>query len=347
LSSTPQDPIFDFGLSFESSANRIRGERQRRAELTKRLLQYDVTFLDDCLRGILPNHLVIIGASTGAGKTELAQMIAMNNVRAGKRVHYFALEAEPDEIERRTKFKMLARMASEAQRSLIGFNYADWYLGRCDDIVGDFEDEAEEDMHRLYSGLKTYYRGSRFGFEDIKRLFLAVQSETDLIVLDHLHYIDVDEENENRGMKHAVKTIRDTSLAMGIPVILVVHLRKKDIRVKTLVPDLDQVHGSSDITKIATHTIMLAPARGDNVPSKGTAFANTFMSVPKDRMSGQSGIVALCRFDLRFRTYETTYTLGRAAGQGDFFEPLDLAEVPRWATNHRPLMQAMVAGENV
>ena len=60
-----------------------------------------------------------------------------------------------------------------------------------------------------------------------------------------------DDPNENRAVKNIVKRIRDVSLAIGVPVIVVAHLRKKDRIPRPLAPDLDDFHGASDITKIA------------------------------------------------------------------------------------------------
>ena len=323
---------------FESSAARIQGEQRERTELVGRQLKYEVQFLDDILRGILPHDLILIGAETGAGKTELAKQIAMFNAFEGKRVHYFALEAEPNEIERRIKFSILTEIArSEKVRfDFADLNYPDWYRGKCEHIVGPFNERAERRMAKVLKTMFTYYRGNSFGHADIKRLLLAIQSETDLVILDHLHYVDIDDENENRGFNDTVKMIRDVTLGMGKPMILVAHLRKKSTQGKRqIVPVLDDFHGSSNITKIVTHAVMLAPARCIERRTPGKA--NTFIHVPKDRMGGATGIVAMCQFELSTRTYDAKYTLGRPSQGGDGFEVLDAVEVPRWAKHHEGL----------
>lgn len=335
--SEPVDPIkFDFGFNFKPAHERAREEGSQRAHLRKHDLQYHVSFLDDALRVILPHDLVIIGAETGVGKTELAVSIAKANARRGKRVHYFALEAENLEIERRIKYALLSEFAlKRGAPGLESVSYVDWYLGRCEDVLGPFEQAAQLELDRTLKTLHTYYRGSSFGSDEMRRLLLAVQSETDLIVLDHLHYVDIDDENENRGFKATVKMIRDVVLGIGKPMILVVHLRKRDIRARQIVPSLDDVHGSSDIAKIATRAIMLSPARSQ--PSRDPSVAHTFVTIPKDRVSGATGHVALCRFDRRFRVYRPEYTLGWASGLGDVFEPIDMTDRPRWAKGHRPM----------
>jgi hypothetical protein len=335
--SEPKDPLsFDFGLGFESSAERVKGEAAERVERSKLELPYHHAFLDDCLRGIMPHDLVVLGAETGAGKTEFARNIAASNARNGRRVYYFALEAEPKEIERRTKYSILQRlMRLDGTSRREEVTYPDWYRGQCEDIIGDLDIRAERAFALEYKNLHTYYRGSDFGYDDIKKLLLAIQSEADLIILDHLHYVDIEDDNENRGTKQLVKMIRDVSLGIGKPVILIVHLRKRDIRAKAIVPDIEMVHGSSDIAKMCTRAIMLAPARC--MPSSDYNEANTFIHIPKDRVAGATGLVALCHFDRRNKGYTGSYTLGRATPGGDGFEPLEANEIPRWAKHaYRP-----------
>lgn len=332
---TAEDPIkFSFGLNFLPAPERMRGEAEERKALVARELGYHDAFLDDVLRGILPHDLILLCAETGAGKTDRAVGIARANVQRGKRVHYFALEAEDKEIERRAKYTALAELAFQA--NVVGvdrLNYPDWYRGKCDDVIARFEYDAERMVGLQLRTLHTYYRGSSFGHDDIKRLFLAIKDETDLIILDHLHYVDIEDENENRGFKKTVKMIRDVSLGIGVPILVVAHLRKRDMRSRSIVPDIEMVHGSSDVIKICTQVIMMAPAR--SLPAKTSYIANTFVHVPKDRMGGASGYVALCHYDRRFRTYAPHYTLGRQSFAGDTFEELSANELPRWAKRHR------------
>ncbi len=332
MSETPPDPLkFDFGINFKSSADRVKGESVERIERGKNEIPYHHGFLDDLLRGISANDLIVLGAETGAGKTELARLIAAMNARNGRRVYYFALEAEDREIERRTKYQIITDLASVRIKQLDAWdqiNYPDWYRGKLEDILGEFNDKADRLFGELYRNLHTYYRGSKFDHEDIKRLFLAIQSDAELIILDHLHYVDIEDENENRGFKKTVKMIRDVALGIGRPVIMIVHLRKRDMRSKSVVPDIEMVHGSSDIAKICTRAIMLAPAR--SMPNPKPHLSNTFFSVPKDRVGGATGLIALCTFDRGLRVYHDRYRLGRMNYDGEF-EQLDAADVPRWA----------------
>jgi replicative DNA helicase len=316
---------------FETMPSRLVGEVGDRLERASRKLKYFVAFLDDYLRGILPNDLVLLGAPSGMGKTDLALSIAASNADAGRFVHYYALEAEPRELERRTKYSLLVRKLYEnkhPQRERM--NYTDWLLGDLEDICGDWNRVVDQQVLERLSRMRTYYRGAKFDAEDLQRSVLEVHKHSALIVVDHLHYIDSNDENEHKALGDTVKTIRDVSLRIGVPILLVAHLRKRDARAKQLVATLDDFHGSSNITKIATQVIAIERAHG--IEADRWWKSPTFMSVVKDRRSGACPLVALTDFDVRVKGYPSTYTLGRISG--GVWEQISMGEAPTWSRHH-------------
>lgn len=334
MTATPVEPhkrVPAVSVGFESAAKRLDGEEQERRDFVARELAFGVDYLDDVCRGILPRDLILVGAYTGVGKTALAAIVSFGNVLRGKAVYYFALEAEEREIERRLKYTWLVNRA--AKNHLPGWadmNYPDWYRGKFPHVDQEYGEIADEVIATKFGTLHTYYRGTNFDIGDIEQQFKAIATKADLIVLDHLHYVDTgDEGNENAAVKRIVKKIRDVSLCIGVPVIVVAHLRKKNRGQPRIVPDLDDFHGSSDITKIATKVILMAKAT--DKPSEFKAVSNTYMSVPKDRMAGGTQIVGLLGFDLRTSTYNQGYSLGRLSIGGDTVEPMDFNDYPKWA----------------
>jgi len=321
---------------FRSAPARIAGELDERVRMAGRALSYGQPFLDDCLRAILPHDLVLLGAPSGVGKTDLALAIAAGNAKIGRRVNYFALEAEPRELERRLKFAMLVEAAIAASHPHASdLNYADWHLGRCEHVCRGFNAIVDQQILSQLCGLFTFYRGAKFDQADLRRSMLDVHRNADLIVIDHLHYIDTDgDESEARALGDTMKTIRDVSLRIGKPVILVAHLRKRDPRAKQLVATLDDFHGSSNVAKIATHAITIERAP---VESPRWYLAPTFLAIAKDRRAGAPGLVALTYFDRRFRSYRPHYTLGRLTDGGTKWEPIAMPDRPRWAQRHVPM----------
>jgi hypothetical protein len=326
---------------FAPSPLRLDGEADERLAMGANKIKYHVPYLDDLLLGIWPHDLVLLGAWTGVGKTAAASMIAADNARAGKRVHYFALEAEPREIERRIKFRLVCdllwnnRPMTARQLSM---RYVDWLSGRYADHLKREEAVADEDICNHLRTLHTYYRGTSFGGVELGTNLAWLEESTDLVVLDHLHYVDADGDNENRAYKETVKLIRDTALRLGVPVICVVHLRKRDNRAGTLVPTLDEVMGSSDIAKIATHAIMLAPMGADDYAMHWTNplprhLSPTYVHVAKDRRGGLTPYCAVSCFDKRTSGYEDTYRLGKLSQRGETFTAVSGADLPTWATH--------------
>jgi len=325
------DDLFRGVQAFDVASSRLAGEREDRIECGARALSFGVQFLDDAMGGILPRDLVLIGAKTGLGKTALATMIAQSACDAGKNVHYFALEAEDKEIERRMKFQILSTMYYERQYRPKRIRYLDWYMGRLDEELASFEPVADMEMRRVARTLSTFYRLDSFTGADFVKQLDAIKDTTDLVILDHLHYVDSADDNENRGYKNTVKQIRDAALRSGKPVIVVAHVRKTDRKNETLVPTIEDFHGSSDIPKIATKAIMLAPAY--DVPPPEPHLWPTYMQIPKCRLdSSLARFVSLVTFNARTNSYEKQYALGRATDGGKTFTGIQSKDVPPWST---------------
>ena len=314
--------------------DRLRGERLERRLIAARRLSFGVRYLDDALGGINPHDLVLLGAKTGAGKTQLAACIAQSNAAKGKRVVFLALEAEPKEIERRMKYRTLARLFYDDAAVKAPLSYRGWYNGDHEQELAPFEKEADAQLERDFKSMRTLYRGRNFGVRDVGRVIHQVHEDgADLVIIDHLHYIDGrPDETENAAQKAIVQAIRDCSLATGIPVIVVAHLRKADRGSKRLLPELDDFMGSSDIGKVATKAIMLAPAADDPGAMNGARW-QTYMSCPKDRMDGgMRNYVATLVYDAREGGYRDAYVIGRLVNGGEAVKPLAPNERPRWAT---------------
>ena len=68
------------------------------------LCSYGVPCLDHALGGIYKNDLVVVGADSGVGKSELVLNIAKYNASRGKRVVLYYLEGGHTEAMRRMKW---------------------------------------------------------------------------------------------------------------------------------------------------------------------------------------------------------------------------------------------------
>jgi archaellum biogenesis ATPase FlaH len=324
----------EFTGGFVSFADRLDNEREDRIERGKRILSFGVKFLDKALGGIFLQDLVLIGAATGLGKTALASRAALVNAKAGKRVHYFALEAEKLELERRLKFQLLAEIVKrEAAAKRVRLNFLEWYTGALDHLTGPYEASADRALKQAFKTLHTFYRDREFYAKQFVKMVKDIEAETDLIVLDHLHYVDSTDENENRGLRTVVKRVRDVALSIGKPVIMVAHVRKADRRNARLVPTVEDFMGTSDIPKIATKAVMIAPAYDQS--SGSTLLWPTYIAPVKCRFdSTRTRFVGLCSYDLRAGAYEDDFILGKLNPAGSEFELVRDENAPDWAREH-------------
>jgi hypothetical protein len=204
----------------------------------------------------------------------------------------------------------------------------------CRSELDRFDAQAEAELTKTLRNLHTYYRIDSFTGEDFARQFQAIQGETDLVILDHFHFVDTDDVNEMRAVKRLAGMIRDSALKANRPVLVVAHLEKPDAKYAPLIPSWDAFSGASDLVKMATKAIMLAPDYNWDAATP-TLWA-TFMQVVKCREDGSvARYPARLMFDLKIDAYRREYTLGRLSDAGKKFRDLEASEIPAWSSNPR------------
>lgn len=314
-------------MAFRNAADILKIEGDAREQLRGKLLEFGISFLDDSLFGIRPDDLILVGAPSGVGKTQFCVNVALANVKRGKRVHFFALEASEFEIERRLKYQFIANKVfgrTLPLKLVRPLQYDEWAAGE-DLGLSHLDQEANEACEPILKNLYTFYKDTKqFNTNDLMEHVSQIQDETDLVIVDHVHYFDWDDQNDNRAIKEIAKTARDLCLRVEKPMILVAHLRKRDRQNAELCAGLDEFHGSSDLTKIATKVITLAPGG----PCE-TGGYHTFFRTPKNRHSSSSArFLAQMVYDEKRGSYEAAYKLGWANSAK--FGELDIAKYPRW-----------------
>jgi hypothetical protein len=313
---------------FKSATDRLREEQAERKALADRVIPFNISYLDDYCLGIYPTDLVILSAASGAGKTSLGTFMAQTAAAQGRRVFFFALEAHRNEIEQRMLFREMAQIAKERDIPHRGLTFPRWMYGLCKNFE-HLEREAFLRMREKAKTMRTYYRASSFSHRDITRLFVKIREEADLIILDHLHYVDLEGPNENLELKKVTKAIRDAALGMQIPVVVVAHLRKGDRQSPRLIPSAEDIHGSSDVMKIATKIVTMAPCR-EGWAEQNPAMATTLMQVVKDRMRGVAGYCAIMQYDLSRLQYLEQYGVARLDNFGKELEHYYHDSIPDW-----------------
>lgn len=316
-------------MGFLRSIEQVFDEVNARRTYREGILSFGIEYLDHAMEGILKNDLILIGAGSGAGKTQTCCNIALANVQAGKRVHYIALEAEALEIERRIKYQLFAKhFFADSNRPKIEISFQKWMLGDFFDSCVAYEALAAQEFIDKFPTLFTYYKVDKFDVNDMIATILECASETDLIILDHVHYMDFDDDNENKAVKVIAKTARSLALEQGVPIILVSHMRKADRHNQAFAPALEEFHGSSDLYKIATKAITLGPGA---MTADGTI--ETYIRIVKNRFDGSvTRFLAKAFYNSKQGRYEKKYHVGNAYQTRDqLFQSISYDLYPKWA----------------
>jgi replicative DNA helicase len=330
--------MLDLGASFSPEADHLGTLLSDRDTRNEGRVPLGIAFLDDCLGGVYPRDLVLLGSATGVGKTALAVQAAMAGAEAGKEVYLFALEAEVGEVGARLYFEELGRRAKEPR-----LDFAGWWRGQWKGLDAKYRAEVEAALRPRLARLRTFYkkRGD-FTPKNLSQQLEAIAERAGMIVLDHVHVIDAESERgELRAQKQTVGLLRDIALDLGVPVVAVSHIRKKDKgAVPTLLPDTDDLHGASDLSKVATQVVLFG--REWDGPRPEPHLSPTLMRVSKDRHGRASTMVARMYYRMDQARYENAYELGKLEWKDrrQQWTSLPMHQLPAWAERDARRLEA-------
>lgn len=229
-------------------------EKERTAIDVTNLCKYWVNELDEYLGWIGNSELIVIWAQTWVWKSELAYNIWISNAKRWKKVLLFALEWDLSEIASR----WLQKEISEIEKIWtidFRFNTNRVHKVYVDNILQSIEIEKWEWKHRS-ENLLVFNKKDIPTFEFIAELIELFRDQVDMIIIDHLHYIDFwDRSNEIEAISKVMRKIKVMTDTIKKPVILVSHLKKPD---KERDPTVFDLYGSSNIAKEATTILLLS-----------------------------------------------------------------------------------------
>ncbi len=326
-----------------------KDEEQSRIDIdSDKLCVYGIKPLDDALLGISKNELVVIGADSGVGKSELILDIARENAKNGKKVALFYLEGGHIEAMQRMKWKDICDIYynERFKHEYIEMDFRKWALNK------DVDKKIHEISAEVYNKNKDIYKDNLFFYPvsldfKIEELLSSIIDfhkltesklgpfkhegiyDLDLIIIDHLQYFSLNQvDNEITEITRIIREVKKITDHKNIPVILVSHLRKKG-RDRGL-PDQEDFYGSSNIPKIASTAITIAPdTKEDNL---STNIFPTFFRVVKSRIGLRANYAMRCNFNLTRRKYDDFYQIFRLDGLGNVVDkPLNFEDLPKWA----------------
>ena len=337
-------------------------EEEERTSITENdICTFGLKMLDDPLGGLLRHDMCVIGADSGIGKTELSINIALHNAERGKKVVLYSLEGGAKQAIARIKWNKMCRKYYEKYKNGTTIDMRAWQMNRHENsaMMSQIENECLMDMNKeMLTNLYIYdsetvptladFMQSLNCFiaekdqetpetYDFKRL-IGEKHNVDLIIIDHLHYFSLTSSNEYQETSEIVKKIKDITNTYNIPVILISHLRKKDK--ERGLPNQEDFHGTSNISKVASLAITIAPCPIGEDHSLGVY--PTWFRICKARTGRMSNLATQCNFNTRTNQYDQHYRVFTLAMDNPK-EELIGDRMPRWAKQYENLNRAINA----
>jgi replicative DNA helicase len=306
-------------------------------DLTSNSGEYDAiysdVFLTDAIGGIVKSELIVIGADSGAGKTEKVNSIAYSNAAKGLRVHVFSLEGDKYDFINRQKYKQYIK-------AIIGESFKELYTSYRDFLINRIPAEGrsillqiDEGFKKIYPNLFIYDRRDMLNISRFEAHLDLLDGRTDLVIVDHLHYFEFLSKNEYSELNDIMRKIKTLQSNYRIPIILVSHLRKKGK--DRAFPDQEDFHGSSNIVKQADTVIILSPMELKETPG-GTfeeqierGLYKTGVRIAKCRTGFSRNIIGIMEYNIVTREYTSGYEL--AICGSDYIQPMSEDKYPKWS----------------
>ena len=297
-----------------------------------KLSTFGVSFLDEALR-IEPTSFILVGASTGTGKTQLAYTLARQNAEYGRKVFGVFLEAYAGEMQERRRFQMfLEEYFADKEKSgeALDLRFVIWKTGALNQAFEKYEPAITKRLQGEPSKLEVVTKLKKFDVESLVELKdEALSKGAELLVIDHIHYFDYNQEQETKALTEIISVLDKTSSNDKLPVVLFAQFRKEAYGKNKNFKDIHDFHGSANLTRVPTDVIVLT--RGEYDAS--LKVTSTYFDIQKTRHAQCDHLVGKLNFSVKKQWYLEPYQLGRI--QKDEFEVVDEAQVPVWAKKAR------------
>lgn len=254
--------------------------------------------IDAYIGGLFKGQLVTIAAETSMGKTTFAWQIALNLALKKIPVAYTSLEMSEREMIGKA-FSVFTGVPYLKMRSL--------------DIDSPEMGQMKNINREAFSTMPLYISEKTLNIYDIKRAArkLKVESDIQLLLIDHLHFIQNKKENETRNQEISFLTSEIKALAkeLDIPIIILSQLNRSGATrlnrspVLTDLRDSGSIEQDSDVVMFlyrpGVHTINEEP--GNQIDLKYTEII-----IPKNR-NGERNVKVELVFNPEFSQFNEPY----------------------------------------
>lgn len=237
------DYFMPYGKLLEQAA------KMRQARKFDDVCKYGIKWLDDYIWGIEDNELVVIGAQTGVWKSELAYNIATTNAERGKKIMLFTLEWSIEEPAMR---QLQREVGKKMDIRPVEYRFNTKNINKIEDEAIRWISEATK--NNLYVFKKEQIPTLKL----LRELIIKGSKDMDLIIIDHLHYIHLEKDNENKELWEIMRELKTMTDIIKKPVILVSHTKKPPTNVPDYRPTEYDLYWSSNVAKEATTIVMIS-----------------------------------------------------------------------------------------
>ena len=208
----------------------------------KNLIKTGFYKLDDCLGGLEPGDVTVIGARPGVGKSAIVTQMIGQMAAKGYRIGYFNLEMNESQVYER----FVSRLA---ELSLTRVRRAKSFLGG--------EKEAFNKANEEMSGYDVIISTGSKSIGEIKAE--SRHQMFDAIVIDYLQLIKSDRYYGNRASEVGQISKDSKALArdLGVPVIMLSQLNRVSEQRETKEPTMSELRESGDIEQDASNILLM------------------------------------------------------------------------------------------
>lgn len=196
--------------------------------------------------GLAPTDLIVIAGGTSQGKTSLATSIAVNAMRAGRKVAFYSMEMDRRQICAR----ILAEKTGASSRAILSGNLSDGQYERFTVAVADFpaagllcDDSSTSSLDSILASMRAMK--AKYGIDGA--------------VVDYLQILNVNTKSRNDSAEQiladAARRLKNIAKDLGIWVIALSQLNRNGIESQP--PALSRLRSSGQIAEAADVVMLL------------------------------------------------------------------------------------------
>lgn len=251
-------------------------------------------FIDKYLGGIAKNELMVIGSPSGFGKTTFANCLTFELLSAGLKPCFMSLENTMGDT-----LKLRAFLIWKEKTRNWGIKFREWSL------ISEDNETVQESYIEAHDLIKQILLIENSGIYKIENLITdldrAKNQGANVIILDHLDFIDADDTQIASSQTFMMQTIKTFVETNKIPMIAFSQLSKK-IDKRVIIPEYNDFYGSSNKSKMATSIIMIQRDFDNTIASENKY--STYFVVRKDRYGSNTNVGERIYFDSKRGKYE-------------------------------------------